>query len=158
MIEHEVFMRIALREAEEAYALGEVPVGAVVVINGAVVARGHNLRESLSDATAHAEIIALREAARKLGDWRLGEATVYTTVEPCPMCAGALVQFRVRKVIYGAKDPKAGAAGSVVNLLQDERFNHQVEVVAGVLEAECREVVQRFFEGLRQKAVEQKRA
>ncbi len=150
-IEHEVFMRIALKEAEEAYAIGEVPVGAVVVINGAVIARGHNLRESLNDATAHAEIIALREAARKLGDWRLGEATVYTTIEPCAMCAGALVQFRVKRVIYGAKDPKAGAAGSVVDLLQESRFNHQVEVVDGVLEGECREVMQRFFQHMRGK-------
>jgi tRNA(adenine34) deaminase len=152
LIEHEVFMRIALREAEKASGLGEVPVGAAVVVNGAVIARAHNLREGLNDATAHAEVIALREAARKLGDWRLEEATVYTTVEPCPMCAGAMVQFRVKKVVYGAKDPKAGAAGSVIDLLREERFNHQVEVVAGVLEEECRAVMQRFFESLRKKA------
>ncbi|MDI6632176.1 MAG: nucleoside deaminase, partial [Thermoanaerobacteraceae bacterium] len=96
------------------------------------------------------EIIALREAARRSGDWRLEDAVVYTTVEPCPMCAGALVQFRVRKVVYGTADPKAGAAGSIVNLLQEPRFNHQVGVVAGVLETECREVIQRFFKDLRQ--------
>jgi tRNA(adenine34) deaminase len=150
-IEHEVFMRMALKEAEEAYALGEVPVGAVVVINGAVIARGHNLRERVNDATAHAEIIALREAARKLGDWRLEEATVYTTIEPCAMCAGALVQFRVKRVVYGAKDPKAGGAGSVVDLLRESRFNHQVEAVEGVMEADCRAVMQRFFQDLRQK-------
>ncbi|MEW6770191.1 MAG: tRNA adenosine(34) deaminase TadA [Bacillota bacterium] len=148
--EHEAFMREALREAEKAGALGEVPVGAVVVVGGEIVSRAHNLRETLKDATAHAEIVALREAARRSGDWRLEDAVVYTTVEPCPMCAGALVQFRVRKVVYGAADPKAGAAGSIVNLLQEPRFNHQVEVVAGVLEAECREVIQRFFRDLRQ--------
>lgn len=148
--EHEAFMREALQEAEKAGALGEVPVGAVVVVDGEIVSRAHNLRETLKDATAHAEIIALREAARRSGDWRLEDAVVYTTVEPCPMCAGALVQFRVRKVVYGTADPKAGAAGSIVNLLQEPRFNHQVGVVAGVLETECREVIQRFFKDLRQ--------
>ncbi|MEW6572331.1 MAG: tRNA adenosine(34) deaminase TadA [Bacillota bacterium] len=145
----ETFMREALGEAEKAYALGEVPVGAVVVMDGEIVSRAHNLRESLKDATAHAEIIALREAARKLGDWRLENAVVYATMEPCPMCAGAMVQFRVKKVVYGAADPKAGAAGSVVDLLREKRFNHQVEVGAGVLEEECREIVQRFFKKLR---------
>jgi len=147
----EAFIREALHEAEKAYALGEVPVGAVVVVDGEIVSRAHNLRETLKDATAHAEIIALREAARARGGWRLEDAVVYTTMEPCPMCAGALVQFRVRKVVYGVADPKAGAAGSIVNLLQEPRFNHQVEVEAGVLEEECREIVQRFFQELRQK-------
>ncbi|MEW6446899.1 MAG: tRNA adenosine(34) deaminase TadA [Bacillota bacterium] len=146
------FMREALREAEKAYTLGEVPVGAVVVVGEEVVSRAHNLRESLKDATAHAEIIALRDAAQKRGDWRLEDAVVYATMEPCPMCAGAMVQFRVKKVVYGAADPKAGAAGSVVNLLREPRFNHQVEVKAGVLEEECREIVQRFFRQLRQRA------
>ena len=149
--EHEAFMREALREAEKAYALGEVPVGAVVVVGEEIVSRGHNLRESLQDATAHAEIIALREAARKLGDWRLEDAVLYATMEPCPMCAGAMVQFRVKRIIYGTADPKAGAAGSVVDLLREPRFNHQVEVSAGVLEGPCREILQRFFQQLRQK-------
>lgn len=144
-------MREALQEAAKAYALGEVPIGAVVVVGEEIVGRGHNLRETLKDASAHAEIIALREAARRLGDWRLAEAVVYTTIEPCPMCAGALVQFRVKKVVYGAADPKAGAAGSVVDLLREPRFNHQVEVVGGVAEAECREIIQRFFRELRQR-------
>lgn len=144
-------MREALKEAEKAYALGEVPVGSVVVTDGVIIARGHNLRESVNDATAHAEILAMREAAQKRGDWRLEEAAVYTTVEPCPMCAGALVQFRVKTVVYGTADPKAGAAGSIVNLLQEPRFNHQVEVIPGVLEVECREIMQRFFQGLRRK-------
>ncbi|MEW6183295.1 MAG: tRNA adenosine(34) deaminase TadA [Bacillota bacterium] len=148
---HEAFMREALKEAEKAYALGEVPVGAVVVADGAIIAEGHNLRESVNDAAAHAEILAMREAAQKRGDWRLEDATVYTTVEPCPMCAGALVQFRVKTVVYGAVDPKAGAAGSIVNLLQEPRFNHQVEVIPGVLETQCREIMQRFFQNLRKK-------
>lgn len=152
MTKDHAFMREALREAEKAYTLGEVPVGAVVVVGEEVVSRAHNLRESLKDATAHAEIIALRDAAQKRGDWRLEDAVVYATMEPCPMCAGAMVQFRVKKVVYGAADPKAGAAGSVVNLLREPRFNHQVEVKAGVLEEECREIVQRFFRQLRQRA------
>ena len=142
---HAGYMREALREAEKAYQLGEVPVGAVVVSGGRVVARGHNRREALKDAAAHAELLAMREAARVLGDWRLSAATVYVTMEPCPMCAGALVQFRVKRVIYGTDDPKAGAAGSVVELLREPRFNHQVEVIPGVLESECREIIQRFF-------------
>ncbi|MGQ5712274.1 tRNA adenosine(34) deaminase TadA [Desulforudis sp. DRI-14] len=147
---HEGFMREALKEAEKAFALGEIPVGAVVVVNGQVVACGYNLREMLDDATAHAEILALREASRKLGDWRLSEATLYSTVEPCPMCAGAIVQARVRKVVYGADDPKAGAAGSVLDLLREPRFNHQVEVVPGILAEECRAIMQQFFRRLRE--------
>ncbi|MEW6541965.1 MAG: tRNA adenosine(34) deaminase TadA [Bacillota bacterium] len=142
-------MREALREAEKAYAEGEVPVGAVVVRDGTIIGRGHNRREADNDASAHAELLALRQAARAAGDWRLSEATVYVTMEPCPMCAGALVQFRVKRVVYGTDDPKAGAAGSVVELLREPRFNHQVEVIPGVLEAECREIVQRFFRELR---------
>jgi tRNA(adenine34) deaminase len=147
---HAGYMREALREAEKARRLGEVPVGAVVVVAEAIVARGHNRRETLKDATAHAELLAMREAARALGDWRLNEATVYVTMEPCPMCAGAMVQFRLKRVVYGAADPKAGAAGSVIDLLREARFNHQVEVIPGVLEAECREIVRRFFRELRQ--------
>lgn len=146
---HAGYMREALQEAEKAYQLGEVPVGSVVVIAGRVVARGHNLRETLKDASAHAELLALREAARLSGDWRLSTATVYVTMEPCPMCAGALVQFRAKRVVYGVADPKAGAAGSVIDLLREERFNHQVEVIPGVLEAECREIIRRFFQELR---------
>ncbi|ACA58583.1 tRNA adenosine(34) deaminase TadA [Candidatus Desulforudis audaxviator] len=146
---HAGYMREALREAEKAYAKGEVPVGAVVVQDGTIIGRGHNLREADNDASAHAELLAMRQAAQVSGDWRLSGATVYVTMEPCPMCAGALVQFRVRRVVYGTADPKAGAAGSVVELLREPRFNHQVEVIPGVLEAECREIVQRFFRALR---------
>ena len=151
MGEHIAWMREALAEAEKAYALGEVPIGAVVVRDGEVLGRGHNLRETLADSSAHAEILALREAARTIGDWRLTGCTLYVTIEPCPMCAGALVQFRVTRLVYGAKDSKAGAVDSLLDLVRDPRFNHQVEVISGVLEEECRAVIQRFFRGLREK-------
>ncbi len=150
-MDHARYMREALLEAEKAYALGEVPVGAVVVLDGEVVGRGHNLREILKDSTAHAEILALREAAGRVGDWRLPGATVYSTIEPCPMCAGAMVQFRVETLVYGAADPKAGAVDSVIDVVRQPRFNHRVEVVAGVLEEECRAIMQRFFKNLREK-------
>ncbi len=150
-MDHAGYMRQALAEAEKAYALGEVPIGAVVVLDGEIIGRGHNLREVLKDSTAHAEILALREAAGKIGDWRLNGATLYSTIEPCPMCAGALVQFRVETLVYGAADPKAGAVDSVMDVVRQPRFNHQVEVVAGVLEEECRQIIQRFFQALRGK-------
>jgi len=149
LVDHERYMREALAEAEKAYALGEVPVGALVVLRGEIIGRGHNLRETLADSTAHAEILALREAARHVGDWRLNGATVYSTIEPCPMCAGAMVQFRVQTLVYGAPDPKAGAVDSIMDVLREPRFNHQVDVVSGVLEEQCREIIQRFFRGLR---------
>lgn len=150
-MDHAGFMREALAEAEKAYALGEVPVGAVVVLDGEIIGRGHNLREILKDSSAHAELLALRAAASRLGDWRLNGAVLYSTLEPCPMCAGALVQFRVKTLVYGAADPKAGAVDSVLDVVRQPRFNHQVEVVAGVLEKECRTIMQRFFRALRQK-------
>jgi len=150
-VDHARYMREALAEAKKAYALGEVPIGAVVVQDGEIIGWGRNLREMLNDSSAHAEILALREAARHVGDWRLCEATLYSTIEPCPMCAGALVQFRVKTLVYGAADPKAGAVDSVIDLVRHPRFNHQVEVVAGVLEDECREIIQRFFRELREK-------
>jgi len=145
------YMREALTEAEKASALGEVSIGAVVVRKGEIIGRGHNLRETLADASAHAELIALREAAKNLADWRLTDCTLYVTIEPCPMCAGGLVQFRVQRLVYGAKDPKAGAVCSILEILQNERFNHRVEVVAGVLEEDCRTVIQRFFQKIRSK-------
>lgn len=153
---HAGYMREALAEAEKAYVLGEVPIGAVVVLDGAIIGRGHNLRETLLDSTAHAEILAMREAARHLGDWRLDGATVYSTIEPCPMCAGAMVQFRVQTLVYGAPDPKAGAVDSIMDVLREPRFNHQVAVVSGVLEEECREIIRRFFRELRQSKRENK--
>lgn len=148
-MDHQGYMREALAEARKAYALGEVPVGAVLVLNGEIIGRGHNLREMLVDSTAHAEIMAMREAARRLGDWRLEGTTLYATIEPCPMCAGAIVQFRVPALVYGAPDPKAGAVDSLVDLVRDPRFNHRVEVVSGVLEEECAEIIKAFFRELR---------
>ena len=142
---HEWFMRQALEEAEEALREGEIPIGAVVVHHGEVIARAHNRREQARDATAHAEVLAIRLAGERLGGWRLNGAVMYVTVEPCPMCAGALLQARVERVVYGAREPKTGAVISAVELLQDPRFNHRVEVVPGVLEAPCRELLQRFF-------------
>lgn len=139
----------ALAEARAAANLGDVPIGAVVVRNGQIVARAHNRREHLRDPTAHSEIDALRQAARALGGWRLAGCTLYVTLEPCVMCAGALVQARVARLVYGAADPKAGAAGSVVDVLRDARFNHVVEVAGGIREAECRALLHEFFVGLR---------
>lgn len=152
MKEHVKFMREALIEARKAYALGEVPIGAVIVKEGEIIARGHNLRETFADSTAHAEIVAMREAARKLGDWRLSGTTLYSTIEPCTMCGGAIVQFRVDNLVYGAPDPKAGAVDSIIDVVREPRFNHQVAVVSGVLEDECREIIQQFFRELRSKS------
>jgi len=149
-VDYTGYMREALAEAEKAYAKGEVPIGAVVVLGDKIIGRGHNLRETLKDSTAHAEIVAMREAAQRIGDWRLDGAVVYSTVEPCPMCAGAMIQFRVQTAVYGAPDPKAGAVDSVMDVLREPRFNHQVGVVSGVLEDECREIIQRFFRELRE--------
>lgn len=148
-MDHPGYMREALAEARKAYDLGEVPIGAVVVLNGEIIGRGHNLREILNDSTAHAEILAMREAAKSIGDWRLNEATLYSTIEPCPMCAGATVQFRVGTLVYGARDPKAGAVDSLVDLVRDPRFNHRVEVISGVLEEECAGIIKDFFRELR---------
>ena len=142
----EEFMRQALAEARKARAAGEVPVGAVVVSAGEVVGRGHNQPITLSDPTAHAEILALREAALKAGNYRLPGATLYVTVEPCPMCCGAALLARVARVVYGAADPKSGAAQSLYRLLDDSRLNHRTRVEGGVREEECRELLTAFFE------------
>ncbi len=142
---HEGYMRQALAEAVKAREAGEVPIGAVLVLKGQVISAGHNLKETLQDPTAHAEIIAIREAASKLHSWRLEEADLYVTIEPCPMCMGAILQARIRRVIFGAFDPKAGAAGSVVDLSMCRQLNHQVEVMDGVLGDECRQLLQDFF-------------
>jgi len=141
----ERFMRLALREAERAMQADEVPVGAVVVRAGRVVARAHNQPISLSDPTAHAEILALRRAAQKLGNYRLTDCSLYVTIEPCAMCAGAIVQARLERVTYGARDPKGGATGSALKVLNHPRLNHQVEVVNGVLAEDCACLLQRFF-------------
>ncbi|HFB84057.1 nucleoside deaminase [Thermosulfuriphilus ammonigenes] len=146
----ELFMAEALLEAERAQAAGEVPVGAVVVSpEGEILGRGHNLVITTCDPTAHAEINALRQAARKVGNYRLPGVTVYVTIEPCPMCAGALVLARVSRLVFGAGDPKSGACGSLYQIVQDQRLNHRLEVVAGVLENRCREIIQAFFRARR---------
>jgi tRNA(adenine34) deaminase len=139
-------MSEALAEARRGLAAGEVPVGAVVVIDGDIVGRAHNAPITTTDPTAHAEVLALREAGRKIGNYRLTAATVYATVEPCAMCCGALLQARVARVVYGAKDPKAGAVESLYRLLDDPRMNHRVEAVGGVLAGECAAVLTEFFE------------
>ncbi|GIV26217.1 MAG: tRNA-specific adenosine deaminase [Bacteroidia bacterium] len=139
------FMRKALAEAEAAAEEGEVPVGAIIVWGGEVVAAAHNQRELLRDPTAHAEMIAITQAAAALGDWRLENCTLYVTLEPCPMCAGAIVQARIPRVVYGARDPKAGACESLYQITSDPRLNHRAEVVGGVLEENCRKILQEFF-------------
>ena len=149
--EKEFFMREALKEAQKAYDQAEVPIGAVVVLNGEIIGRGHNLREKEQDATLHAEIKAIRQANQHLGSWRLEDCELFVTLEPCPMCSGAMILARMKKVIFGAFDPKAGTAGTFMNLLQDSRFNHQVEVEQGVLEEECQEILRSFFKGLRER-------
>jgi tRNA(adenine34) deaminase len=139
------FMREALRQAQKAGDAGEVPVGAVVVFAGKIIGRAHNQVELLKDATAHAEMLALTQAEAAVGDWRLTECDLYVTKEPCPMCAGALVHTRVRRVIFGCADPAAGAAGSVMNLLQMPGFNHRCEISSGILQEECATILQDFF-------------
>ncbi|MGI6658655.1 MAG: tRNA adenosine(34) deaminase TadA [Dethiobacteraceae bacterium] len=139
------YMWEALLEAKKAFTKGEIPIGAVIVQNGQIIARNHNRREELHDPTAHAEILVLREAGKVLGGWRLPETTLYVTIEPCPMCAGALIQARVTRVVYGARDSKAGAVHSLYSITTDERLNHRLEVSAGVLEDEARELMQQFF-------------
>ncbi|HEQ60379.1 MAG TPA: tRNA adenosine(34) deaminase TadA [Firmicutes bacterium] len=155
MQDHERWMREALSEARRAAALGEVPVGAVVVRGGQVVARGHNRRELDGDPLAHAELLAIRQTAQEVGDWRLEECALYVTLEPCAMCAGAIVLARIPRVVFGVRDPKAGAAGSLMNLLQDERLNHRAEIIEGVLADACGAVLKEFFQALRQRPGEQ---
>jgi len=145
------FMGEALRQAAKAYAAEEVPVGAVVVREGRIIGRAFNQVELLKDATAHAEMLALTQAEEAVGDWRLNDCTLYVTKEPCPMCAGAAVHVRVGRVVFGASDPKAGAAGSALNLLQLPTLNHQCQITAGVREPECRALLQTFFAEQREK-------
>jgi tRNA(adenine34) deaminase len=149
--EDEHYMRRALELAREAAARGEVPVGALIVRNGEIIAEGSNCREEDKDPTAHAELLAIRAAARALGGWRLTGATLYVTLEPCAMCAGALVLARVERLVYGADDPKAGAVRSLYRLVEDERLNHRVQVTPGVLAEECGEVLREFFRKRRER-------
>lgn len=147
--EDKKWMAEAIAEAHKAEAIGEVPIGAVIVKDGAVIGRGHNLRETLHDPTAHAEMVAIKEASKQLEAWRLLGCTLYVTLEPCPMCAGAIVQSRLQKVVYGTIDPKAGCAGTLMNLLQEPRFNHETALVSGVLQEECAALLTSFFSRLR---------
>jgi tRNA(adenine34) deaminase len=147
----EFFMKEAIEEAKKAEQLNEVPIGAVLVIDGKIVARAHNLRESEQNAVAHAELLAIDQACKLLGSWRLEESTLYVTLEPCPMCAGAIILSRVKRVVYGAVDPKGGCAGTLMNLLEDNRFNHQSEVTRGVLERECGQMLSDFFRKIRER-------
>lgn len=148
---HHRFMQEAIAEADKAAAIGEVPIGAVVVYKGEVIGRGHNIRETSQIATTHAEMIAIQEANKSLESWRLTDADLYVTLEPCPMCSGAMIQSRIRHVYFGAYDQKGGTAGTLMNLLGDHRFNHQVEVTGGVMHDECKALLQTFFKDLRKK-------
>ncbi|MDX8292193.1 tRNA adenosine(34) deaminase TadA [Metabacillus indicus] len=151
MDKDQMYMELAVKEALKAKAIGEVPIGAVIVLNDEVIGAGYNLRETDQRSIAHAEMIAIDEACRQTGSWRLEDATMYVTLEPCPMCAGAIVLSRVKRVVYGASDPKGGCAGTLMNLLDESRFNHQSEVTRGVLEEECGRLLSDFFRELREK-------
>ncbi|WP_026584739.1 tRNA adenosine(34) deaminase TadA [Bacillus sp. J33] len=153
----ELYMREAIKEAKIAESMEEVPIGAIIVLDGEIIARAHNLRESNQNAIAHAELLAIDQACKRLGTWRLENAVLYVTLEPCPMCSGSIILSRIKKVVYGAKDPKGGCAGTLMNLLQDERFNHKSEVVSGVLENECGELLSSFFRELRRRKKEEKK-
>lgn len=147
---HEKYMDKALAQARRAYTNGDVPIGCVIVHEGKIIARGFNKRNLKKTTLAHAEILAIEQASKKLGDWRLEECTMYVTLEPCQMCAGAIVQARIPKVVIGCMNPKAGCAGSIINLLQMQQFNHQVDVIRGVREQECSGMMKEFFKDLRQ--------
>lgn len=143
------YMRTALQQAKKALRLGEVPIGCVIVYENKIIARGYNRRNTNKNTLAHAEITAIRRASKKIGDWRLEDCTLYVTLEPCQMCSGAIVQARIPRVVIGCMNPKAGCAGSILNLLEMPEFNHQVQVTRGVLEAECSAILKQFFKDLR---------
>ncbi len=148
------FMKEALREAEKAFAEGEVPIGALVIHQGRILAAAHNMPIALQDPTAHAEVLAMRSAAARCGNYRLPGATLVVTIEPCLMCMGAALNARISRLVYGSADPKAGAARSLFNLCQDDRLNHRISVISGVLEEECTSLIQRFFSQRRRKAAD----
>ena len=147
----ERFMKEAIRQAKKALALGDVPIGCVIEYEGKIIGRGYNRRMADKTVLAHAELIAIKKACRKMGDWRLEGCTMYVTLEPCPMCAGAIVQARIPSVVIGCMNPKAGCAGSVLDMLHEEGFNHQAEVAEGVLEQECSKLMSDFFQNLRER-------
>lgn len=156
LTEQEKYMKAALREAKKAYDLLEVPIGCVIVHDGKIIGRGYNRRNTDKNTLAHAEMTAIKKASKKLGDWRLEGCTMYVTLEPCQMCAGAIVQARIDAVVMGCMNPKAGCAGSILNVLEDPRFNHQVQVTRGVLEEECSTMLKDFFKGLRIRVKQEK--
>lgn len=145
------FMKEALKEAQKSYKKEEIPVGAIIVKDGKIIAKGHNLKETKTDPTKHAEIIAIQKACKKLQTWRLTGCTMYVTLEPCSMCAGSLIQSRLDKVVIGTMDEKTGACGSVLNLLSDYKFNHTVQIETGIMQEECKTILQQFFKELRAK-------
>ena len=149
--EKEKFMKEALLEAQKAYNIGEVPIGAVLVQNGKIIGRGHNVRELSQDATTHAELLAIKDACKQTSSWRLLNSQLFVTLEPCPMCSGAILLSRIDEVYYGASDPKAGTAGTLMNLLDDDRFNHTVYVESGICHDECQFILRDFFKKLRSK-------
>lgn len=153
---HEVFMNAAIEEAKKAEASGEVPIGAVIVKNEEIISRAHNLRETTQNPVAHAELLAIQAAAQAIGSFRLEDCTLYVTLEPCVMCSGAVIMSRVPLVVYGATDPKGGTVDSLMNLLDEPRFNHRADVVSGVLEAECSALLKNFFKHLRLRAKQKK--
>ncbi|MFK5710367.1 tRNA adenosine(34) deaminase TadA [Lysinibacillus boronitolerans] len=153
-----LFMKQALEEAQHAALLGEVPIGAVLVYQGKIIARAHNLRETTQNATTHAELLVIQEACKKIESWRLEDTTLYVTLEPCPMCAGAILQSRVPRVVYGARDQKAGCVDSLYHLLNDERFNHECDVTEGILAEECGQILTDFFKALRDRKKAEKKA
>lgn len=155
---HEKYMKAALKQAEKAYALGEVPIGCVIVHEGKIIGRGYNRRNTDKNTLAHAEITAINKASKKIGDWRLEECTLYVTLEPCQMCAGAIVQARITEVVMGCMNPKAGCGGSILNILEMPEFNHQVKVVRGILEDSCSQMLKTFFTELRQRNKQEKEA
>lgn len=156
LTEDEKYMKEAIRQAKKAWKLGEVPIGCIIVFDGKVVGRGYNRRTIDKNTLAHAELQAIRRAGKKMGDWRLDGCTMYVTLEPCQMCAGAVIQARIKRVVVGCMNPKAGCAGSILNLLQIERFNHQAELTTGVLGEECSQMMKEFFRELREKQKKQK--
>lgn len=147
----EKYMKIALKEAQKAALLDEVPVGAIIIKDSKIIARGHNLREKSNDPTSHAEVNAIRKACKKLNSWRLEDATIYVTVEPCSMCAGTLLQCRIGKIVYGAKDPKGGAIESSLQLFNAKNINHHPEIIGGVLQEECSAIISNYFKSKRNK-------
>lgn len=157
MTQDEKYMREAIRQAKKAYALDEVPIGCVIVQDGKIIARGYNRRNTDKNTLSHAELTAIKKASKKTGDWRLEDCTMYVTLEPCQMCAGAIVQSRLQKVVIATMNPKAGCAGSILNLLQMAQFNHQVEIVNGVLQEECSQMLSCFFKELRERKKEEKK-